>query len=120
MNLIVIWASANTQKFWYKIFIHLLEKYKNVIPIHPTTPQIEGVKCVSSVNSLHTYFDVAVFVVNPEITLKILQNNNNLFSWKKLWFQPWSYNQEVLDYCVKNNFNFEAKECVLKTEIDFI
>lgn len=113
-NVVIIWATNNQEKYWYKILKHLEKLGYNIFPIHPQLSEIDTRCCVSDISEVRTDFELVVFVVNPEVTFNILSKNVSLFEWKKLWLQPWTYDDKIVTFCMNNFFDFEAKSCILK------
>lgn len=114
MTTILIWASSNPWKYWNKILKHLITNKEIVIPINPNLEEIEWFKCYKNISEVNIDFDKVVFVVNPTLTLEIIKNNFDKISNKKLWFQPWTYDEEILNFCKNNNLDFESVNCILK------
>jgi len=104
MNIVIVWASNNPNKFWYKIISNLLSKWINIIPINPKETVIQGLKVYKDINEITQKFNIVNFVLKPKIVLNILKENKLLLKSKILWFQPWSSNLEIKDFLEKNNF----------------
>ena len=115
----VIWASNNTEKYWYKVFKDLIEKWFKAIAINPN--EVNTILWQEVYPTLLDYYnknwnvDIAIFVVPPKITLEILKkivkwNNLNI---KSMWFQPWSESKDVISFCKENNIDFIANSCIM-------
>lgn len=113
MKIVLIGASNNTEKYWNKIMKDLLSKWHTVIPVNPKEKLIEWVK--SHINLWFIKdFDIVNFVVQPEVTLQILQKYKDKIIDKKIWCQPWSSNDEVKNFLKENNFkDFITDSCIM-------
>lgn len=107
----VIGASNNIEKFGYKIFKHLKEKGLDVTPVNPHEKIILGLPVVKSIASLDKS-SVLVFLIPPKFTFETVKSAINL-GFKKFWFQPGSYDDEILRYCNNQGVEFSAGVCLL-------
>ena len=105
MNIILIGASNNIEKFGNKILKDLVKKGHNVIPINPNEKKIEGLKTHKMLSTAPKSCEIINFVVPPKVTLQILKKYKNLLINKKVWIQPWAEDEEIKTYLVENNFN---------------
>ncbi|GMM33896.1 hypothetical protein DASC09_012210 [Saccharomycopsis crataegensis] len=108
---IVVGASSNPDKFGYKVLNWYLTRSLPVIPINPTSKSILGVNtCASITDALNLEnlnenqaidgFSVS-FITAPNVTLNIIQEliekgYNSDGKLKAFWFQPGSYNSEII------------------------
>lgn len=114
---VVAGASTNPNKFGYKITNWYIQHALTVIPINPKEPEILGQQVISNIeivlSSLSNNEDLSSYTLSskdglsisfltpPSVTVSILKsiaafkNYDSLI--KGLWFQPGSYDQEVLD-----------------------
>ncbi|ODV85695.1 hypothetical protein CANARDRAFT_198251 [[Candida] arabinofermentans NRRL YB-2248] len=107
---LVIGASNSPNKFGYKVLRWYIAHKLNVVPINPTSKKICDLDAFSSVTS---YIDsmkgdqekmkngICLSVITPpEVSLTAMQS---LKDYKDLvhgvWFQPGSYDGEVIQYC---------------------
>lgn len=117
----VIWASNNTEKYWYKVFKDLLEKWFKVIPINPKEENyILGEKVYSTLPDYDWTIDIVIFVVPPVITLEILKKmtpkdsiSRNRLGFKSVWFQPGASDKNCIDFCKDNNIKYIADACIM-------
>lgn len=108
----IVGASNNAEKYGYKVTEALLKVTEKVIPINPNESQIIGQKCFSSISQVKEKIDVLVFVVPPAITLEVLKNN--FLRAKIFWFQPGSFDGNVIQFCEENGLEYENKKCIIK------
>lgn len=129
-------ASNNPSKFGYKILNWYIVHNLPVVPINPKESQILGKPVVSNVTTLieaivkqtkvdgHDLSKVdglsVSFLTPPPITAATLREIGKTEGYKNvikgLWFQPGSYDQEVLDIAEElGEFDkvIEEDECIL-------
>ncbi|MCX8163514.1 MAG: CoA-binding protein [Candidatus Micrarchaeota archaeon] len=110
----IVGATTNKEKYGYKVLSHLKKKGFLVIGINPKYKKIEEIDCFSSLKECPFKIDVVVFVVQPSISLKVLQECLEL-KINKVWFQPGSSSPETLEFCKKNSIDFIADSCIIKS-----
>lgn len=117
-KIVLVWASNNTEKYWNKILKDLVSKWYTVLPINPKEDTIEWIKAYKTLVDIKEDFDVLNFVVKPEITLKILENNKEQLLSKKIWCQPWASDEKVKEFLEKNNFkDYITDSCIMLQKI---
>lgn len=109
-NWVVIGATDDKSKFGYKILKKLKDKGYNVCGINPKYKEIEGIKIYSNINEIKENIDVANIIVNPNIAITMLDDIKNK-GIKNVWFQPGSFNDEVLEKAKSLGLNIEASHC---------
>lgn len=109
-NWVVIGATDDKSKFGYKILKKLKDKGYNVCGINPKYKEIEGIKIYSNINEIKENIDVANIIVNPNIAITMLEDIKNK-GIKNVWFQPGSFNDEVLEKAKSLGLNIEASHC---------
>lgn len=117
----IVGASNNPSKYGYKILSWYLAHNLPIIPINPKEQEILGTKVVSNVTdvlkAIRSHQDILThksskvdglsisFLTPPQVTSSTLQEIAKIDGFKDvikgLWFQPGSYNQEVLDIAQK-------------------
>lgn len=119
MKIVLIWASNNPEKYGNKILKDLVSKWHTVFPINPKEEEIEGIKVYKSLPELDQDFDVVNFVIKPEITLKVLENNLELLKSKKVWCQPWASDDKIKEFLQNNSFSdFITDSCIMVQKIN--
>lgn len=111
-NLALIGASENPESLAFRLFTRLREGGFEVIPINPNYQMIAGIPCFASLAELKIAPEVVIFMVNPKLTLQILPQVVEL-QIKKVWFQPWTFDDEVLAYCKEKGLKAEYEKCLL-------
>lgn len=119
MNIAIIWASNNKEKFWNKILLNLKQRGFNIFPINPKEKTIEWYKCYKKLSEIKENLNIVVFVVKPNITKDIISNNKWILKKTKIWLQPWSYNNEILKLLEVNNQTdkYVYGFCIMKNKI---
>ena len=118
LKIVIIWASNNTEKYWNKILKDLIGKWYIVIPINPKEKEIEWIKTHKNLSFVKD-FDVANFVVKPEITLQILKKYKDILKNKKIWIQPWASDENVEKFLKENNFSdYITESCIMVEKIN--
>lgn len=110
----LVGASNNPEKYGFKVFKNLLEKWYLVFPINPKEKEILGEVVFEDLISLKEKWniDVVIFITPPPISLKILATVKEL-EIKKVWFQPWANDEACLEFCKKNNIEATHDACMM-------
>ena len=121
MIIALIWASNNPEKYWNKILKYLVKKWHTVHPVNPKEEKIEKLHTHKILKTVPKNFDIANFVVPPNVTLQILKKYSNLLKNKKVWVQPWAEDEEVIDF-LKNNWftDYITSSCIMVEDISKI
>lgn len=107
----VVGASKNVDKYGFKILKHLRDIGVDVVPVNPKEDFILDLLVVNSIDDLDTS-TVLAFVVPPSVTFEIVKKAVNL-GFKKFWFQPGSFNDEIISFCDSSGVEFSAGVCLL-------
>ena len=110
----VIGANTNEEKFGYKIYQILKFHGYTVWGVNPKIDAIEGEKVYPDLTSLPEKPDCISVVVPPAISLEFVEEAGNL-GIQYIWFQPGTYNQEVLEKADSLGINPVYQDCVLVT-----
>ena len=112
IEIAIVGASNNPNKYGYKIYKNLTSKDYKVTPVNPNKINIEGVKTIAKVELMNEKPDIIDFVVPPSIALseaqRLHENGYNNF-----WFQPGSESDELLEYLTKADLNYLVNECIM-------
>ncbi len=90
----VVGATQSHNKFGYKIFNRLVEKGYDVTPVNPFHSEIDGVVTVANIAETQG-IQVVNMVISPEKCLKVLETISDM-GIEVVWFQPGSYNDDVI------------------------
>ncbi len=108
----VVWASNNTEKYGYKVFKDLTEKWFNAIAINPNEEKVLWKKVYPTLSEFKWKIDVAIFVLSPKFSLPVLEEVKKLWI-KTVWFQPWAESNENIQFCIKNKIEYIANACIM-------
>jgi len=107
----VVGANDKPDKFGNKIYKKLKSKGYTVYPVNPNYKTIDGEPCYSSLSALPEKPDVVDMVVAPRHGKDVIIEAAKL-GIKNIWFQPGTYNEEILGIARENNLNI-VQGCVL-------
>lgn len=107
----VIGASNKEDGFGSKIYKVLKETGHTVYPITPNYAEVHGDKAYKSISELPEKVDVAEFIVNREIGLKIIKECAKA-GIKNIWLQPGARSEEILAYATEHDMEV-VQSCVL-------
>lgn len=107
----LIGATPDESKYGYKILMLLKEKGYTVYGINPKYDEINGVKIYNSLMELPEKVDAVNVLVNPNISGMVL---DDIVKCKidNVWFQPGSYNPQVLNKAKESELNIVFHECL--------
>ena len=95
----VIGVSKNPKKYGNKVYFDLKDAGYVVYPVNPNADEIQGDKCYSSLSNLPEKPDVIVMVTPPEITEKTIREDLIELGIKKVWLQPGSESEDIINFC---------------------
>ncbi|KAJ7243951.1 CoA binding domain-containing protein [Mycena rebaudengoi] len=108
----VVGASTNPSKPGAMAFKWLLDQHKDAVPIHLTSTEVQGVKCLKSIAELLDPKNTAVcIVVPPAATLEIITQAKALGIFA-VWLQPGAEDNSVIDF-IEADAEFEMR-CVYR------
>ncbi len=111
---VVAGVTANKDKFGYKIWKTLKEHNYETYGVNPNYDDIEGDKIYHSVKELPIKVDVLDMVVPPRIAINTLDEAKEA-GIEYIWFQPGTYNDEVLAKAKELDFKILYDDCVYAT-----
>lgn len=113
---VVAGVTAKKDRYGYKIWKKLKEHGYETYGVNPNYNEIEGEKIYHSVKDLPKKVDVLDMVVRPNIALKTLEEAKEA-DIEYIWFQPGSYNDEVIEKAKELGFKILYNDCVYATLI---
>lgn len=114
MKIVLIWASANSEKYGNKILKDLVNKWHTVFPVNPKEETIEEIQTYKTIKDISKDFDIVNFVVPPKIVLTILENNLELLKSKTIWCQPGASDEKVEIFLKEKWFkNYITWSCIM-------
>lgn len=113
-NYLVVWASNDTNKYWYKVFNDLISNWYKAIPINPKEKEILKQKVYNNLLDFKWTIDNIIFVTQPKVTETIIQNIiKEKLKVKNIWMQPWSENEKSINLCNENNLHCTSNSCIM-------
>lgn len=113
-NWAVVGATPNKNKFGYKIWKKLIEHEYNTYGVNPNYDSIDGARIYKSLKDIEGQIDVIDVVVPPKVTLNLLDEAKEL-GIEYIWFQPGTFDEEVIKKAQNLGFKFLDDDCVLAT-----
>ena len=110
----VVGVTAKKDKWGYRIFNILKEHNYETYGISPNYDEIEGNKIYHSLSELPVKIDVIDMVVSPKISLTTLDEAKDL-GIEYIFFQPGTYNDEVIEKAKELGFKYLIKDCIYAT-----
>jgi len=80
-------ASANTQKYGYRVFKALLASGRETYPLNPSADEIEGHKAYAKIADLPVIPESLSIITPPEITRQVV-NDAIAAGVRNIWMQP--------------------------------
>ena len=108
----IVWANNNPEKYGYIVFKNLLDKWRNVIAINPNEPEVLWQKSYSKLQDFKWKIDTVIFITPPNVSEKVLEDVKSL-KINNVRFQPWSDNQNCIDFCSRNNITYTKDACIM-------
>lgn len=108
----VVGATDNKEKFGYKILKALKNSGYTVYPVNPGYDTVAGEKCYKSVADIPFEVDCVDVVVAPVHALKAIDSCLEK-GVSKIWFQPGTYNDEVIQKALAGGLDTVYDHCVL-------
>lgn len=110
-----VWAVAGVterkDRFGYKIWKKLKQHDYETYGVNPNYDEIEGDTIYHSVKDIPKKIDVLDMVVGPKIGMKTLDEAKEA-GVEYIWFQPGSYNDEIISKAKELEFKILYDECI--------
>lgn len=107
----VIGANQNPEKYGNMIYKKLKQRGYEVYAVNPLYDTVEGDRCYKDLSSLPKVPDVIDMVVTPKRSKTYVEEAARL-GIKYIWFQPGTYDDEVLELARKLGLE-TVQACVL-------
>ncbi len=106
-------ASPDESKFGYKIPMRMIKHGYDVVGVNSKYEgqQIGNMKVLGSLDEIPDDVECLDVVVNPKISLQVIDEAKKK-GINYLWFQPGTWNEEVLEKAEKNGMNIVYDDCV--------
>jgi predicted CoA-binding protein len=107
----VVGVSSDTKKMGNAIFRELKKQSFDVVPINPSTDEIEGVPCYHSIAELPATIEALIFTTRPEVTHELVKEAIGK-EIKYLFFQQGSAKPATIELAKENGINVVYNRCV--------
>ncbi|MDW7671157.1 MAG: CoA-binding protein [Bacillota bacterium] len=111
---VVVGATPNEEKFGYKIFKTLKSHHYEVWGVNPNYRELEGETIYQDLSSLPQKPDCVSVVVPPPVSMKLVEEVADQ-GIEYIWFQPGTFNNEVLKKAQELKLKSVYNDCVLVT-----
>lgn len=111
-NIAVVGVSRSGKKFGNSVIKELQNKGYNVYGINSNVEKINEQKLYPNLQSVPDPLDAVLFVVQPLVTEKIIQDVYDL-GIKNVWMQYGSQSEKAVNFCKENGINIVSDECIL-------
>ena len=109
----VVGASTNRQKFGNKVLRCYLLNGRNAIPVNPTEPEVEGVRCAATISDLPPDVLSISMITPPAVTVKLVPIAIEK-GIQNIWMQPGAEHPEAVALCRQRGVNVIADgSCLL-------
>lgn len=109
----IIGVTDDHSRFGYKIPICMRKHGYTVYGVNPKYDRIEGEKIYHSLEEIPEKIDVLNMVVSPKFGKDYLKKAHSM-GIQNVFFQPGSYDEEILELAKELNFNI-VTDCVYAT-----
>lgn len=109
---VVIGATKTQEKFGYRIMKRLESAGYETYAVNPFYTEIDGLPCYPSLKALPIVPDCIDMVVSPDKAKPFIIEAAEL-GIKKIWFQPGTFDQTVIDFAVAKGLEPVYNYCVL-------
>lgn len=111
MNVAILGASRNPDRYAYLAFELLKEKGHRPFPVNPGFSEIEGVPCVAKLSEIQEPIDTLTMYVGPERSTPLLEEIRALKP-RRIIFNPGSENPELMSALEKDGIEI-VEGCTL-------
>ena len=107
-------VSSNPEKASYGIFQYLVEAGYRMIPVNPTTPEVQGKPTYPDLRSLPVKVDVVQVFRKPEDVLPVVEQAIEAGA-SVVWMQEGIVNQEAAARAEQAGLKVVMDRCMMKT-----
>ena len=109
----IVGATANKNKYGYKVLVDLKNKGFKVVPVNPKYEEVAGLPCVPDLISMEERPDVVVLIVGQENAKKVVKECRDL-NLNRLWFQPGSEFRDAMNMAQSAGFKIMVDKCIMQ------
>lgn len=107
----VVGVTGKKDKFGYTIWKSLKKHGYETYGVSPNYEELEGDKIYKSVKDVPVQVEVVDMVVAPKIAMNVLDEAKEA-GVEYIWFQPGSFNDEVISKSIDLGFKILNNDCV--------
>ncbi len=111
---VVVGATPSQEKFGFKIYRTLQEHNYQVFGVNPRYKELEGESLYPDLSSLPEKPECVSVVVPPKVTMDLLDEVHQE-GIQYVWFQPGTYDAEVLKKAQELDLKLVYNDCILVT-----
>ncbi|HAO81407.1 MAG: CoA-binding domain protein [Parcubacteria group bacterium GW2011_GWE1_43_8] len=93
-NYALVGATTNQAKYGYRVLKDLSDAGFNIVGVNPKYQEIDEIKIYPTLKEVPQKPEVVIFVVPPEVGVKMLDEVAEL-GLKKVWFQPGAESEAI-------------------------
>jgi len=108
----VVGVSQDPAKYGHEIFESLKTRGYQAYPINPKYESVDGYRCYPSLDELPEKPDVAVAVVPPAVTEKVVETCIRL-GIETVWMPPGAWSDKAIDTCGANGVQEVHDVCLV-------
>lgn len=110
----VVGVTAKKDKYGYKIWKTLKNHKYKTFGVNPNYDEIEGEKIYNNLKNIPEEIDVVDMVIPPRLSINVLDEIKDL-GIKYIFFQPGTYNDEVVEKAKDLGFKYLIDDCIYAT-----
>lgn len=98
-NVAVLGASANPERYSYKVVKMLAEHDYGVFPVHPSEKPIDGIKCYADLGSVSDPIDTITVYLSEKNSTPLIEDIIRVHP-RRVILNPGAYNDELERRCL--------------------
>lgn len=110
----VVGVTNNKERFGYKIFRTLMEHGYETYGVNPKYEEIDGKKIYPNLKSIPKNIEVVDVVIPPKAAMELLDEIKEQ-GIEYVWFQPGTYDEEVMEKAKRLGLKALFHDCVYAT-----
>lgn len=109
---VVVGVSQDPARYGHEIFESLLEKDYKTYPVNPKYEAVDGHRCYPSLEALPEKPEVAVAVVPPIVTEKVVETCARL-GIGTVWMPPGAWSEKAVELCESHGIQEVHDVCLV-------
>lgn len=111
-NPVFVGVSRDKKKFSYQAWAKVRQKFPNLIPVHPSMKEVDGVPCYPSLQDVPAGVDAVIYMAPAgeaeAVVRQAVQRNI-----PNLWLQQKADSPEAVELAQTHGLNLVWKSCIL-------